>query len=86
MPQGVASKGSALLLDGVHESQESFLFIGLSAAGSQVVSVSKAPISFRVGCNKREPRINGDFLWACLGADFVPGPCWRSSGAQPDFS
>ena len=56
--------------------------MGLSEAGSQLVSVSKAPDSFIVGCNKTDPEIRGDFLWACLGADVVPGPCWRNSGAR----
>ena len=75
-------KSSALLLRGAYEFQASFSFMGLSEAGSQLVSVSKAPDSFVVGCNKRDPEIRGDFLRACLGADVVPGPCWRSFGAR----
>lgn len=41
--------------------------VGVSAPGSRPVSVSKALLSFILGCNTREPETHGDFSLACLG-------------------
>lgn len=53
-------------------------------AGSQLVSVSRAPDSFIVGCSKRDPEICGDS--GLSGADVVLVLVGGALGPESHFS